>query len=88
MTTIAVKEARENFGELINKTAYGKERFIITRNKKPSAALISIEDLKILEIAIEALEYQHDLSEARKAIKEIETEGTISWKEVKNRLGL
>ncbi|MEA1867186.1 MAG: type II toxin-antitoxin system prevent-host-death family antitoxin [Thermodesulfobacteriota bacterium] len=33
----------------IARTAHGRERFIITRRNKPAAALMSIDDLQIIE---------------------------------------
>lgn len=49
MPRISVAEAKSHFSELIAKSAHSHERFIITRRDKPVAALVSIEDLKIIE---------------------------------------
>ena len=49
MTTISVASAKSRFSELIAKSGYARERFIITRRNKPVAALVSLEDLKIIE---------------------------------------
>jgi len=38
--------------------------------------------------ALQHLEDQADLAEAREALAEIETEGTVSWEQVKAELGL
>ena len=46
---IGVAEAKRKFSELLARTAYGGERFIIERRGKPIAALISLEDLQKLE---------------------------------------
>ena len=40
MTTV---EARENFSELINKAAYGKEHILLKRRGKPLAILIPFD---------------------------------------------
>lgn len=48
MNTVSTVEARENFAELINQSAYGGQRIILTRRGKPLAALIPISDLKNL----------------------------------------
>lgn len=55
MTKMSTVEARENFSELINQAAYGKQRIILTRRGKPLVAVISIEDLNRLH-AIETQE--------------------------------
>ena len=88
MNTITAKAARDGFSDLLSKTAFSKERIIVTRNGKQLAALIPMEELNILEQVLNFLEYQHDLTDAQQALKEVETEGTISWNEVQDRLGL
>ena len=49
MTTVSIAAAKSRFSELIAKSGYTRERFIITRRNKPVAALVSLEDLKIIE---------------------------------------
>jgi len=46
LTTV---EARENFAELIDRAALSAERIVITRHGEPMAALISLEDLELVE---------------------------------------
>lgn len=47
--TITTVLAREKMADLINKVGYENKRIVITRRKKPLAALVSMDDLKILE---------------------------------------
>jgi len=49
MPTVSVANAKSHLSELIAKSAFGHERFIITRRNKPVAALVSLEDLQIIE---------------------------------------
>jgi prevent-host-death family protein len=49
MTQISVANAKSHLSELIAKSAHGHERFVITRRDKPVAALVSLDDLKIIE---------------------------------------
>lgn len=49
MPQVSVAQAKSHLSELIAKSAHGHERFIITRRDKPVAALVSLEDLKIIE---------------------------------------
>ena len=49
MPTVSVANAKSHLSELIAKSAYAHERFIITRRSKPVAALVSLEDLQIIE---------------------------------------
>ena len=45
MTTV---EARENFSELINQAAYGKQRVVLTRRGKELVAIVPLNDLDSL----------------------------------------
>jgi prevent-host-death family protein len=51
MPSVTVAEAKSHLSELIAKSAYSKERFIITRHNKPVAALVSMDDLQLIEQA-------------------------------------
>lgn len=46
LTTV---EARDNFAELIDRAALSSERIVITRHGEPMAALISLDDLELVE---------------------------------------
>jgi len=49
LTTVSVANAKTHLSALIAKSSFGHERFIITRRNKPVAALVSLEDLQIIE---------------------------------------
>ncbi len=49
MQKISTAKAKSHMSELIAKSAYNHERFIITRRNKPVAALVSLDDLRIIE---------------------------------------
>jgi prevent-host-death family protein len=49
MPAVSVATAKSRLSELLAKTSYAHERFIITRRNKPVAALVSLEDLKLIE---------------------------------------
>ncbi|RAL20882.1 hypothetical protein DL240_14455 [Lujinxingia litoralis] len=78
---LSVTELRQNFSDSLNRVSYAGERLILHRNGKPSAALISCEDLELLE----ALEDQLDIKAALKARKE---GGRVKWTDLKRELGL
>ena len=59
---ITTAEARKNFSDIINNVAYGKDTIVLTRRGKALAALVSIEDLKLLQ----KLEEQQDIDDAWK----------------------
>ncbi len=49
MPTVSVANAKSHLSELIAKSSYAHERFIITRRNKPVAALVSLADLQTIE---------------------------------------
>jgi prevent-host-death family protein len=77
---LASSEARQNFSDILNREAYGGERVIVHRGKKPVAAVVPIEDFEILE----QIEDRVDLEEVRKRLKE----PNIPWSKIKKELGL
>jgi prevent-host-death family protein len=74
-------EARNHFGDVINRAAYGKERVILTRRGQELAAVVPIEDLELLQ----KLEDHLDLEAIQEALKESQT---VPWDQVKAELGL
>lgn len=83
-TILELTELRRQFAETINRVGFAKERVALTRHGKAVAALVPIEDLQLLE----ALEDRIDLEEARAALAEAASGGTIPWEQVKAELGL
>jgi prevent-host-death family protein len=88
MTRLNVSKARDEFPEIVNRAAYGKERTIVSRRGKDLAAVVPIEDLRLLERLAQEEMDRIDLEDARVALKEAETNGTLSLEEAKKRLGL
>lgn len=78
---LSATEARQEFAHIVNRVAYGGERVILHRRKKPVAAVVPIEDLEL----IERMEDEIDIAAARKALKE---KGRIPWSKIKADLGL
>jgi prevent-host-death family protein len=65
---MAASAAREEFAEVLNRVAYGKERIVLHRHGKPLVAIIPVEDLQLLERLIEAEEDRIDVAEARRVL--------------------
>jgi len=55
MVTISVSEMKDTLSEVLNRAAYGRERIIIASRGKPKAAVVSIDDLALLEELEDAL---------------------------------
>lgn len=47
---ISVAEAKSKFSEMIARTTYAGERFIVRRRGKPVAAIVGIDDLKKIQL--------------------------------------
>jgi prevent-host-death family protein len=87
MTRLNVSKARDEFPDIVNRAAYAKERTIVSRRGKNLAAVIPIEDLKLLE-RLEREEMDRiDIADARAALKEAEEKGTTSLEDLMRELG-
>lgn len=64
--TITTADARKNFADIVNTVAYGKEPIVLTRRGQEIAALVSIEELQLLQ----KIEDQIDIEDAKKALEE------------------
>jgi len=78
---IGVAEIRNNLADALNRVAYSGERVILQRRGKGVAALVSMEDLALLE----TIEDREDLRAALKARKE---KGSVTLDDIKARLGM
>lgn len=85
MKRIKTNKARDEFGTVVNLVAYGKEWIVLERRGKEMAAMIPMEDLRLLERLIEEEEDRIDLEKAREAMAE---EGeNIPYEQVRKELG-
>ena len=84
MSTLSTVQARGNFSDVVNRSAYGKERVVLTRRGKGVAAVVPIEDLRLLE----AIEDHLDLEDIEKALANPKNKRAIPWNKVKKELGL
>lgn len=84
MVHLPASKAREGFADTINRAAYGKERVVVRRRGKEVAAVVPIEDLRLLE----ELEDRVDLSDAHAALAETKKKGARSLESILKDLGL
>jgi len=82
LNKVSTAEARKKFAEIVNKVAYGKELFVLTRRGEEIAALISMEELELLQL----IEEHIDIEDAKKALEE--PGKNISAEKVWKELGL
>ncbi len=81
-TTITTADARKNFADIVNKVAYGNEPIVLTRRGQEIAALISMDELELLQ----QIEDHIDIEDAKKALAE--TGENISAQDFWKQLGL
>ncbi|MBW1897914.1 MAG: type II toxin-antitoxin system Phd/YefM family antitoxin [Deltaproteobacteria bacterium] len=79
---ISTADARKKLANIVNRVAFGKEAFVITRRGEALAALVPVEDLKLLQ----EIEERRDVEDARQA--STESEETVSWEDLKKELEL
>jgi prevent-host-death family protein len=65
-TKISTADVRKNFSNIVNRVSFGKESIILTRRGEEIAALVAIDELRLLE----ELEDRLDIADAVQAMKE------------------
>ena len=71
MAHLAASKARQGFADTINRAGYGKERVVVRWRGKEIAAVVPIDDLRLLE----ELEDRIDLTDAWAALAETKKKG-------------
>jgi len=84
MKQVSTGEARRNLAELLNRSAYGGERFVVTRHGKELVAIVPVEEASLLERVRGFLEER----DVEAALREIARSGTVPWEEVERALDL
>ena len=79
---ISTADARKKLANIVNRVAFGKESFVLTRRGEALAALVSLEDLNLLQ----EIEERMDVEDAWQA--RADSEETVSWEELKKELEL
>ena len=68
---LSIAEFRNDMATPINRVVYGGERLILTRKGKGTVAMVSLDDLAL----IEKLEDEIDVREAKKVLAEMKRKG-------------
>ncbi len=87
MTQQTLKSLHDDLSEALGQVQENGP-VVLEYQGKPLAALICMEELRILEARIEELEDRIDREEAEKALAEIKEEGTVPWEQVRRELGI
>jgi prevent-host-death family protein len=84
VTAVSVADARSELADLLNRVAYGKERLVITRHGRELAALVPVEDLKLLG-RLRRFVARKDVA---RALAELDAGRAPSWDQMRRELGL
>ncbi|HNT87045.1 MAG TPA: type II toxin-antitoxin system prevent-host-death family antitoxin [Candidatus Hydrogenedentes bacterium] len=86
MTRVTASELRKSAADVVNQVAYRGERVVVRRRGKDVAALVSMEDLQLLE----SIEDARDARAAERALCDFERSGATatSLEEVARELGV
>ena len=80
---MSITEARQQLAELVNRAAYRRERTVLGRRGRKVAAIVSAEDLELLE----ALEDASDLRAIAQALADpSNASAPIPWKQIEKEL--
>ena len=79
--TIPFTEAKARLSELVDRTSREHERFVVTRNGRPAAVLLSPEDLESLEETVDILQDRALLESIRKSRREAAKGKTLPLKD-------
>jgi antitoxin Phd len=82
MTRVSTTAARKNFTGTLERVTRKGERIVLQRGGKDIAAIVSVEDLELLE----ELEDRRDVEDARAALRE--PGPNIPYEQVRRELGL
>jgi antitoxin (DNA-binding transcriptional repressor) of toxin-antitoxin stability system len=83
MIEVTTGKARQEFARVLKRVKQGR-RFLLERHDKAVAAIVSVEDLALLE----AIENRRDLEDARRALAEVAEKGAIPWEQAEAELDL
>ena len=84
---ITASKAREDFKGTLNRVVRDRERLVITRHNDEEAAVIPVEDLRLLEELERRAEDAIDSEAARRILTDPD-EGRESWDDLREELGL
>jgi prevent-host-death family protein len=81
-----VRELRSNLSELLSAVADRRDHVVVTRNGRPAAALVPIDEYEALEETAEILSDAGTLAAIDAGIEEVERDETVTLDEVRREL--
>jgi len=87
MARVSIADARKDFADIVNRASYAHERTVITRHESDVAAIISIDELRLLDALMEKWEDEQDVRDAKEALLTAR-EDFVPWEAIKREFGL
>jgi prevent-host-death family protein len=84
VTEVTVADARSGLAELLNRVAYGGERLVITRHGREIAALVPVDDLRL----VDRLRRFVTRKDVARALEELDSGRSAPWARLRDELGL
>jgi antitoxin YefM len=84
--TVPVRELRNNLGKLLSDVADRRDHVLITRNGRPAAALVPIDEYDALEETAEVLSDPDALAALEAGLSELERSEAITLDELRREL--
>jgi antitoxin YefM len=84
--TVPVRELRANLSELLSDVADRRDHVLVTRNGRPAAALVPIDEYEALEETAEILSDQDTLAALDAGLAELDKGETVTLEEVRQAL--
>lgn len=86
--TVPLSEARANLSELLDELERRHEHVVITRNGRPTAVLVPVDEQEVLEETLEILQDEDILDALRESEEDVKAGRLRTLREVRRELGL
>lgn len=84
--TIPVREFRSNLAEVISDVADRRDHVVVTRNGRPAAALVPIDEYEALEETAEILSDAATMDALQTGLGELERGETVEFEDLRREL--
>jgi antitoxin YefM len=86
--TVPLTEARAKLSELLDELVQRHEHVVITRNGRPTAVLVPVDEQEVLEETLEILQDEDILEALRESEEDVKAGRLRTLREVRRDLGL
>ncbi|HEY7830825.1 MAG TPA: type II toxin-antitoxin system Phd/YefM family antitoxin [Solirubrobacteraceae bacterium] len=84
--TVPVRDFRSNLAQVLSDVADRRDHVVVTRNGRPAAALVPIDEYEALEETAEILSDKNALAAIEAGLAELSREETLTFEELRQEL--